>query len=97
MSLAASFTYMWQVADTEQLSLSGSAANSAVAPVGAEAVRLYTSEDAWVRIGAGVTAVANTAIRLTGGSVEYFRVVPGQRVSVIQAATGGTVDVTWMA
>lgn len=89
-------TFLSQLANTTQLSLSGSAANSTVAPSDTNSVRIFAVADAWVRVGSGAVAAANTSMRMTAGMVEYFRAGPGDRVSAIQAASGGTVDVTWM-
>lgn len=90
------WTYMAQIADTIQLTLSGTAASTAVAPAGTAAARIYAIDAAWVRTGAGATAAANTALPLAAGQVEYLRVKPGERVSALQFGTGGTVHVTWM-
>lgn len=89
-------TTMQQLADTVQLTLSGTAANTAAAPAGTIAARIVAVSDAWVREGVGAVAAANTALRVLAGTTEYIRVRPGERVSAIQAGTGGTIDVTWM-
>lgn len=90
------FTTMEQLADTQQLALSGTAAHTTAAPAGVIAARVVALSDAWVREGAGAVAAANTSMRLPAGTIEYLRVRPGDRISAIQAASGGTVDVTWM-
>jgi hypothetical protein len=89
-------TMQQQLADTVQLTLSGTSAETAVAPSGTTGARIVAVSDAWIRVGPGATAAANTSLRMFAGQVETFRARPGWRVSAFQAGTGGTVDVTWM-
>lgn len=97
MSNPESYSALVQIADTEQLTLSGTHAVSTTAPDGVSHARIFAVADAWIRVGDNATAAANTALRMTAGQVECFRARKGMRVSAIQFGSGGTVDVTWMA
>ena len=58
-------------------------------------VRVLTTTVAFVKIGVSPTATTSD-VYMPAGVVEYFRCVPGDKVSAIQSAAGGTLYVTEM-
>lgn len=59
-------------------------------------VRVVVSTDAYIAVGASPTATAND-MPMTADMPEYFRVIPGvDKISAIQASSGGTLTVTEM-
>lgn len=57
-------------------------------------IRVSVTEATYVRVGDGTpTAVAGDTL-MHAGSVEYFRVTPGQKVAGLQVSTGGIMNVT---
>lgn len=56
-------------------------------------VRVMATTDAYIVIGSSPTATANDP-PLPANSVEYFSINPGEKVSAIQVASGGTLHVT---
>lgn len=79
----------------EAVSVSGSSAQSAVFPATGptKGVRLVSTTNCFVEIGANPTAAANTSTYLPAGVVEYFACAAGHRVAVIQASASGTLYV----
>lgn len=64
-------------------------------PVGVQTykVRIAVTTDAFVSFGAAPTATTSDVF-MPAGSVEYFTITPGQKVSAIQSSAGGSVYVT---
>ena len=64
-------------------------------PVGAgvSAVRLVVSSNAFVAFGTSPTATTSH-MYMSAGVPEYFAIQPGEKVSAIQDAAGGTLYVT---
>lgn len=64
-------------------------------PVGSQTykVRVFVTTDAFVTTD-GSTPSATNGAYVPGGSPEYFTVTPGQKVSAVQVASGGTLYVT---
>jgi hypothetical protein len=79
---------------TDVLVYTGTADETA-AFVGSHIVRIVSTEDCFVAIGASATATSSDAF-LPGGVVEYLPVANGERVSVVQEDTGGNAYVTTM-
>lgn len=64
-------------------------------PVGAQtyAVRVIATTAAHIAIGASPTATTSD-VYMPAGIAEYFIINPGEKVSAIQSASGGTLHVT---
>ena len=58
-------------------------------------VRVYTSQDVYIDIGANAIATTSSTI-MPAGSVEYFDVLPGGRVSVLSVSAAASVKITEM-
>lgn len=56
-------------------------------------VRVLVTTDAYIKIGNSPTATTNDTY-MTAGLPEYFTITPGQKVSAVQVASGGTLNVT---
>jgi hypothetical protein len=56
-------------------------------------VRVLTTTDAFIKIDNAPTATSSD-VYLPAFQAEYFHITPGQKVSAIQAAAGGTLHVT---
>lgn len=57
-------------------------------------VRLLPTSACYVRFGENPTVTSANGTLLAAGVPEYFGVVPGQRLAVIQVAAGGTLNIT---
>jgi len=56
-------------------------------------VRIVCTTDAFVKVGDAPTATASDPL-FPANSVEYVTITPGQKVSAVQSAAGGTLHVT---
>ena len=63
--------------------------------VGVNQVRVNCSTAAFIAFGASPAATTSD-IFMAAGVPEYFTVSPGQKVSAVQASSGGTLSVTEM-
>lgn len=72
------------------------AASAASAAFGSKTtlVRIATDTACYILFGSAPTAAAGTSIYMPAGRVEYFEVVAGEKVAVIQASAGGTLCIT---
>jgi hypothetical protein len=79
---------------TQNVAYTGTAGTIANA-VGSQTykVRVACTTDAFIKIDNSPTATTSDA-PMFAGSVEYFSITPGQKVSAIQSASGGTLYVT---
>lgn len=78
----------------QNISSSGTAANNATAfGSTVSIIRIATTEAIHYRIGPSATAVATDTL-LPAGAVEYVGIAKGDRLSVIQDSTSGTVNVS---
>lgn len=59
-------------------------------------VRVVVTSAAFIKIGQSVTATASD-VYMPADSPEYFSIYPGEKVSAIQSAAGGTLHVTEVA
>lgn len=69
------------------VTLSGTSAQSGAVSAATTVVRLASTVDCFVAIGANPTAVLNTCF-LPAGSPEYFRCEPGDKVAGISSGSG---------
>jgi GMP synthase-like glutamine amidotransferase len=68
---------------TQQVSITAGSVQSAAFPSGTKMVRVHTDGAVRVAFGANPTAAATT-MRLAAGQTEYFGVMEGHKVAVIQ-------------
>lgn len=100
MSLSAT---VYDVISNQSVASSGTSVASTAFPDGTEAVRLVSSEDAFVVFapltGAGTTptAASTTGFFLQSDLPEYFKAKPGGKLAVIQDSAAGTVRVAHLA
>jgi len=68
------------------------------APNNTRHVRLVATSDCWISFGLTPVAVvgASSSILLPAGIPEYFWVMPGERIAVIQASGGGSLNIAEM-
>lgn len=64
-------------------------------------IRVFPTQDCFVKIGANPTAVAaaegstvEDTIFLPGGLVDFIGVEPGEKIAVVRNATSGTLHIT---
>lgn len=61
-------------------------------------VRLVSTTNCWINVGAAPTAAFDVNnMYLPANVVEYLHVTPGQKIAVIQNAAGGTLNVAEMS
>lgn len=59
-------------------------------------VRVIVTTAAYIKIGSSPTATSSD-VYMPANSPEYFTLMPGEKVSAIQASSGGTLHVTEMS
>jgi hypothetical protein len=75
----------------QTVAIGASSAATTAMPSKTRAVRLVATVNCWVEIGA--TAAATTSTFLPANSPEYFEVLPGELVAVVQASGAGSLYV----
>lgn len=90
-------TLKWK-AVSDYVTVGAASAQSAVFGSQTNEIRVVSTTDCHINIGASPTAAAtdNNGFFLPANVVEYFHVNPGQRLAVIQDAAGGTLSVAEM-
>lgn len=78
----------------QPITYTGTAGLSAAVGVSTTLVRLVSSSDCFVLIGAAPVATSSNGSLLPAGVVEYFGITPGQKVSVVQSSASGTLNIT---
>ena len=58
-------------------------------------VRIVSDQDCYYKFGANPTATTSDTF-LPAGVVEYLAIARGEKISVVQASAGGTLNVTEM-
>lgn len=78
---------------TQKLAIGGSSVQSTAATAAARLVRLVATVDCHVAIGENPTATTDSAL-LPASAAEYFEILAGQKVAVIQSGEAGYLFVT---
>lgn len=80
----------------DNVSFSGTAADSENFPVGTSVVMLVPTESCWVKEVSDTTDVtATTGSKLVGGLPMFLRVTPGNHLSVLQVESAGDLNITY--
>jgi hypothetical protein len=85
----------WRTDASYTVAYTGTAGNSTAAGTGIRAVRVLTTTAAYISIGKDAVAVAND-VYMPAGVPETFQCFEGERVSAIQVASGGNLQVTYL-
>jgi hypothetical protein len=80
--------------DMSRVTISGTSTQSVVITSGL--VRVVASVDCYVAKGANPTAT-NTSMFMPAGKVEYFAIIPGEKLAFLQVSTGGFASITQAA
>lgn len=80
---------------SQNVTIGAASAQSTAFGAGVFDVRVVATVACYVRVDTNPTAVT-TDTYLPAGVPEYFRVSPGQKMAVIQASAGGTLNITEM-
>lgn len=82
--------------DVDNVTFSGTAADSENFPAGVNLVMVVATEDCWLREYTASTAVsATTGTRLVSNLPVFVKVVPGNHFSVLQVSTSGSLNITY--
>lgn len=83
---------------SDYVTVGAASAQSAVFGASTFEIRVVSTTNCHINIGANPTAAAsdNNGLYLPAGVVEYFHVTPGQRLAVIQDSAAGTLCVSEM-
>lgn len=83
---------------SDYITVNGTSAQSAALGANTREIRVVSTTNCHINIGADPTAAAtdNNGIYLPAGVVEYFHVTPGQKVAVIQDSGAGVLCVAEM-
>jgi len=74
------------------VAFTGTSGQSAAFSANVSIARFYSTEDCFLVFGANPTATSS-GIFFPGGIVEYYGVVPGQKVAVIRSVTSGNLHI----
>ena len=77
-----------------KVAYTGTAGTTVALPSNTEVVRVVSTTDCFIEIGASPTAVADTGMYICALVPEYFACSGSGKVSAIQVASGGTIYVT---
>lgn len=85
---------IYRMGRSENITVSGTAANNATAlNTTGSLIRIVSTTACYYKI--GVSAIATTSnVYLPADTVEYVGYNGGEHISVIQASTGGTLNIT---
>jgi hypothetical protein len=84
------------VVSNENVSYTGTAAASAAFASGINHIRIVATTAAYYKI-AGTPVATSSDTYLPANVIEIIRVNPGQKISFIQVASGGTASVSQMS
>lgn len=86
----------WRPETSQSVAYTGTA-GTITNPVGSQTrvVRIHVTTAAFVKFGTSPTATTSD-MYMAAASTDYFRINPGEKVSAIQSASGGTLYVTEM-
>ncbi len=79
---------------SQGLAFTGASAQSTAVGETTTLVRLFATEDCFVKVGANPTAVANTSMFIASGIYEYIGIKPGEKIAAIRLTTSGTLYIT---
>lgn len=79
---------------SQSVAIGGTSAQSTA--MDSDVVRVCSTVDCFIEIGANPTAVAGTSMFLPLGMPEYIHINRNDKVAVIQATTGGSLYITRM-
>lgn len=95
--MAYSDTHFRIGAVSQAVAISGTSAQSATLSADCVVVRIVSTTDCFVSVGASPTAVADTTMFLPAYTVDYIKVSPGQKIAGIYLAASGTLYITEMS
>lgn len=80
---------------SQKVAFTGVSAQSAALGTYTSLVRLFATQDCFIKIAANPTALADgTSMFIAGGIYEYIGVFGGQKIAVIQSTAGGNLYIT---
>lgn len=80
---------------SQKLTTSGASAQSAAVSDKTTLVRLFATNDCYVKFGINPTALADgTCVFIPGGIVDFLGITPGDKIATIQFASGGFLFIT---
>lgn len=87
----------FRMGTNQKLTISGTSTRSAAFGSQTQVVRLKTTTDCWIMQDGTATptaaATSGNGWLLLNGDTEYVDVAPGEKIAVIQDATGGTLSI----
>lgn len=86
----------FRIGASQAVAITGTSAQSVAIGAGVESVRLVSTTDCFVIVGANPTAVADTSMFLPAYTVEYIKLQPGQKIAGIYLIASGTLYITEM-
>lgn len=78
----------------QNVSYTGTAGQSAAVGTGTTLVRLCASTLCWYLLGANPTATTSNGSRLPADAVDFVKIQPGHKISVIRDASSGSLNIT---
>ncbi len=84
------------VAADQNVTIGAASVQSTALGANTRIARVVATVACWIEFGANPTATTSS-VYLPANLVEYFVVSPSSKIAVIQAATGGTLNIAEMA
>lgn len=80
---------------SQKVSFTGTSAQSSALGGYTKIVRLFATEDCWIKMGTDPTAAASAATStfVPGGIIQYFVTKPGDKIAVIRDTTSGSLHI----
>lgn len=57
-------------------------------------VRIFATQDCFIKVGVNPTAIANSSMFVPGGIIDFIGVQPGDKIAVIRSSSDGTLYLT---
>ena len=93
---AGGFVQALRLGSPQNVTIGASSAQSNAFAASTEVIRIVATVACWIEVGLNPTAT-NSKTYLPAGVVEYLNTQGGWRIAVLQAASGGTLNITEIA
>lgn len=78
---------------SQQVTVTGTSAQSAAFESTTRVIRVFATVDMYIKMGSNPTA-AVTDCFVPGGVIQYFGVIPGEKLAAIRSSSSGTLHIT---
>lgn len=79
---------------SQSLSFNGVSAQSNAVGIHTSIVRLFATQDCFIRVGENPTAVGGTSMFVPAGIIDFIGVLPGDKIAAIRSVSDGVLYIT---